>query len=74
MAVVIIDHARRRMPERGVSEDEVREVLARGQPAEAGAEDRRWNWYSRTIPTGKGGFMSRRGLKLSMLRKGLTKS
>jgi hypothetical protein len=35
MAVAIIDHARRRMPERGVSEDEVRQVLARGQPAEA---------------------------------------
>jgi hypothetical protein len=35
VGVVIIDHARRRMPERGVSEDEVREVLARGQPAEA---------------------------------------
>lgn len=35
MGVVFIDHARRRMPERGVSEDEVREVLARGQPAEA---------------------------------------
>jgi hypothetical protein len=35
MAVLIIDHARRRMPERGVSEDEVRQVLARGQPAEA---------------------------------------
>jgi hypothetical protein len=35
VTVVIIDHARRRMPERGVSEDEVREVLAQGQPAEA---------------------------------------
>jgi radical SAM superfamily enzyme YgiQ (UPF0313 family) len=35
VALVIIDHARRRMPERGVSEDEVREVLARGRPAEA---------------------------------------
>lgn len=35
MPVIIIDHARRRMPERGVSEDEIREVLARGQPAEA---------------------------------------
>jgi len=35
MAVIIIDHARRRMPERGVSDGEVREVLARGRPAEA---------------------------------------
>ena len=35
MTVTIIDHARRRMPERGVSEGEVQEVLARGQPAEA---------------------------------------
>ena len=35
MAVVIIDHARRRMPERGVSEDDIKKVLARGRPAEA---------------------------------------
>ena len=35
MAVIIIDHARRRMPERGVSEDDIKKVLARGRPTEA---------------------------------------